>query len=368
MKPDFACCFQLMQIKNQNYYRHHNFHQKICPPDNGPSSPYGISEWAWERVLDSELKGHVIKQFHTNSRTDCALFCLQEEEFSCHSANYNYKRRLCSLNDIDRFSLSQLAVLLSVRKDVDYLENHHTTDPGRLCEYQKLDGRIMKTVDAVYQNITSLYVCRQLCSASPFRCQSFDFGSTDKNACRLSHHSTASLTHIHEPYLEMPDTATYELTTCFSVTVECRSACMIAKIHTNKLFNGKMYAKPRSQSCMTDVSNELKFELRMPYDDTNCNVQHDSAGAYSNDIVLQHHDLIVTNQDIGLSVHCQYDLQKKNVSNRINVNNHDDDMREKASETSIVPSPKISMKIINLLGNDLIGDPLTLRIEITDDN
>uniref|UniRef100_T1J1E1 ZP domain-containing protein n=1 Tax=Strigamia maritima TaxID=126957 RepID=T1J1E1_STRMM len=379
--------------------------QKICPPDNGPSWSYGESEWAWERVLDSELKGYVKKQLHTKSRTDCAMFCLQEEEFTCRSANYDYENSLCSLNDMDRFSLSHVGVL-RMRKGVDYLENHYVSDPARLCEYQKVDGRIMKTVDAVYRNITSLDGCRRLCSASPFRCRSFDFGATDEDVCRLSHHASASLTHIHEPYLEMADTATYELSACYNVTVECRSADMIARILTNRLFNGKIYAKSRPRSCVTDVSNELEFELRMAYGDVNCNVQHDSYGAFSNDIVLQHHDLIVTNQDLGLSVHCQYDLQNKSVSNGVNLNiqgyvtivafnieklttqlllgkichksekstqrSAENEMKNMASEAGTVPSPNVSMKIISRVGHDLgsaqVGDSLALRFEIVDEN
>ena len=38
--------------------------------------------------------------------------------------------------------------------DDEYLENNCVDDPVKLCDFQLLENRIMKTVDSVYQVIT----------------------------------------------------------------------------------------------------------------------------------------------------------------------------------------------------------------------
>lgn len=41
--------------------------------------------------------------------------------------------------------------------------------------------------------------------------------SAGEMICRLSHHSSATLAHIEEPYLEIADAVTYELQACYQV-------------------------------------------------------------------------------------------------------------------------------------------------------
>jgi len=122
-----------------------------------------------------------------------------------------------------------------------------------------------------------------------------------------------------DPYLDVPEASTYELSACYNVSVDCRSGDMIARIKTSKLFSGKIYAKGSPNSCVQDVQSSLEFELRMAYDDLECNVKHQGLGRYLNDVVIQHHDTIVTSSDLGLAVTCQYDLTNKSVSNEVRV-------------------------------------------------
>lgn len=143
----------------------------------------------------------------------------------------------------------------------------------------QVGGRILKTVDAVYQDVDTLEECRELCLAAPFKCRSYDFGDTGENVCRLSHHTRSTLGgSVGEPYLMVPEASTYELSSCYNVTVECRASGMVAKIQTTKLFNGKVYVKGSPNSCVRDVSRSLEFELRMPYDDVDCNVKREGLG------------------------------------------------------------------------------------------
>lgn len=78
----------------------------------------------------------------------------------------------------------------------DFMENHCVEEPSKLCEFKKLNGRILKTVDSVYQDVGSVEECRELCLNSPYKCHSYDFGDTGDMVCRLSHHSRATLADI----------------------------------------------------------------------------------------------------------------------------------------------------------------------------
>lgn len=146
---------------------------------------------------------------------------------------------------------------------------------------------------------------------------------------------------------------------------------MVAKIRTSKIFNGKIYAKGSPNSCVNDVTASLDFELRMAYNDLECNVRKDGTGRYSNDIILQHHDRIITSADLGLSVHCQYDLGNKSVSNQVDLE-ITGDILPVLSEEAVVEGPNVIMRVTSKDGIDMqsaqVGDALDLRFEIVDKN
>lgn len=88
--------------------------------------------------------------------------------------------------------------------------------PVRLCEFRKINGKILKTVDAVFQDVKSLDGCRKKCLSVDYRCQSFDLGDPTNSVCRLSHLASPSLANIEDPYLEIHGAATYEISSCYN--------------------------------------------------------------------------------------------------------------------------------------------------------
>jgi hypothetical protein len=271
---------------------------------------------------------------------------------------------------MDRITLSGLSSSFKAKDGVEYLESNCIEEPTKLCEFKHLNGKILKTVDAVYQDVNSIEECRELCLSAPFKCRSYDFGDTGDSVCRLSHHNRPTLIDIQDPYLEVPEATTHELSGCYNVSIECRASEMIAKIRTSKLFDGKVYAKGSPNSCSLDVKNELEFELRMGYQDIECNVRQNGLGRYLNDVVIQHHDMIVTSSDLGLALTCQYDLTNRTVSNDADLGINGE-IEPSLSEEVIVDSPNVVMRITNRDGNDMkevaeVGDPLALRFQIMD--
>ncbi|XP_020817193.1 uncharacterized protein LOC110190877 [Drosophila serrata] len=327
--------------------------------------------WCIDRVQGYRLPEHVKSSQTVLSRRDCLELCLGESEFTCRSANYYRHSGLCELSDMDRITLSA-GGSVEPYDGADYLENNCAEEPSKLCEFKRISGKILKTVDSVYQDINTIDECRDLCLNSPYRCHSYDYNDTGDMVCRLSHHSRATLTDVMDPYLEVPEAATYELSACYNVSIECRSGEMITKIRTSKLFDGKVYAKGAPKSCAVNVNNSLEFDFRMGYNDLECNVRQSAYGRYMNDIVIQHHDMIVTSSDLGLAVSCQYDLTNKTVLNDVDLG-VTGEIESSLSEEITIDSPNVIMKITSRDGSDMkriaeVGDPLALRFEIVEPN
>ncbi|KAH8417434.1 hypothetical protein KR222_004114 [Zaprionus bogoriensis] len=327
--------------------------------------------WCIDRVQGYRLPEHAKSSQSVATRRDCIELCLGETEFTCRSANFYAHSGLCELSDMDRITLSEEANIAAY-DGAEYLENNCAEEPSKLCEFKRISGRILKTVDSVHQNVQSIDDCRDLCLTAPFRCHSYDFNETGEHVCRLSHHSRATLSDLSEPYLNIEEAATYEQSACYNVSIDCRSGEMITKIRTSKLFDGKVYAKGAPKSCAVNVNNSLEFDLRMRYNDLECNVRQSAYGRYMNDIVIQHHDMIVTSSDLGLAVSCQYDLTNKTVVNNVDLG-VTGEIESTLSEEIIVDSPNVIMKITARDGSDMkriaeVGDPLALRFEIVDAN
>lgn len=56
---------------------------------------------------------------------------------------------------MDRLTVAGLGAFQPMEQ-YEYLENNCVEEPGKLCEFKKISGRILKTVDSVYQDVSSL--------------------------------------------------------------------------------------------------------------------------------------------------------------------------------------------------------------------
>merc|ERR1711902_264910 len=195
----------------------------------------------------------------------------------------------------------------------------------------------MGTVDAVYQAIASEEDCRDLCQNAPFRCHSYDYSDTGDDVCRLSHHSAMTLTQIEEPFLEIEAATTYELSSCYNVTIDCHSGDMTANIRTSSLFDGKIYAKGSPVTCVEDIDSGIKRE---------------GLGGYINEVIIQHHDSIVTSADLGLELSCEYDLTNKSVSNQVDLQ-ITGEISPSLFEENRVESPNVIMRVSDDNGQDV---------------
>lgn len=362
--------------RTRHQWEHTNYNRHATPAGDRTNRCH--KSWSFERVIGWVLNNLEKKTLLTKTRLECLLACYNEQAFQCKSFNYDSASGSCQLSDMDRHSLSSAAqrrrhYVESSVETIDYGENNCVQEARGICDFKPLQNRILKTVDSIYQDIKSEPECRKRCLQAPYRCHSYDLGDSSNPVCRTSHLDRNSLQQIQDPFLEIQGAVSYELDSCYNVTVACKSREMVARVKTNKVFNGKIYAKNAPLSCMSDISNSMDFELSMAFNDACAITRSSNSGLFSNEIVIQHNDMIVTNSDMGLNVKCQYDLRNQTVYNNINL---DDFMNGRepidiASQSAVVRSPNISMQILRSDGNHItsaqVGDALLLRFQITDE-
>ena len=70
------------------------------------------------------------------------------------SASFSAAKAECALSDMDRFSVTARSAYKNDAQDVEYFETNCVDDPVKMCDFQRTEGRILKTVDAVFQVIS----------------------------------------------------------------------------------------------------------------------------------------------------------------------------------------------------------------------
>lgn len=120
---------------------------------------------------------------------------------------------------------------------------------------------------------------------------------------------------------------------------------------------------------MQDIKDSMDFSITMKYTDLECGVTREGLGGYINEVIIQHHDSIVTSADLGLQLSCEYDLTNKSVSNDVDLS-ITGEISPSLFEESVVDSPNVVMRVADENGQDtktaVVGDPLSMVFEILD--
>lgn len=323
------------------------------------------SEWQFERVPNHELLGKNKKSVNVASKKECLNACLSESSFICRSAELDYTTFACTLSDMSRQVLTTQLTRVSAPRRVDYFENMCAPEPRAYCEFNRIKGRVLKTSNLVKSKVESEEECRKLCVDATFACQYYHYAQLSEDECSISHHTSTTLAHISEPYVFSADFTSYEVRGCFDVDLTCLSRTMIATITTNRLFDGMAYARTRPKQCSVDVRNTTSFEVVMPLDGEKCDTKLEANGIYSNYIMIQNHDTIVTSRDMGLSVTCEYDLKSRNVSSLLGASGNPS-ITENVHHD--VPAPVVEMSITDIEGNRImsatVGEKIYLQFDL----
>ncbi|KFM57155.1 hypothetical protein X975_21513, partial [Stegodyphus mimosarum] len=142
---------------------------------------------------------------------------------------------------------------------------------------------------------------------------------------------------------------------------------MLAQVRTNALFKGKLYAKGKPLTCSTDVSNSLEFSLPIPLKGENCGTTSEEEGKFSNVLVIQSNDHVVTALDKAIGIHCSYDVGNKTEETEINITDPGSSDRSRGSPAL----PDLSLHIVDMEGQErdtvALGELLRVQVRMSDE-
>lgn len=100
-----------------------------------------------------QLRHQFLCLFLYTNNFEC-IFCI-----NFRSAMFTKSTGDCFLSDMDRLSMGSLNSL-ETENGTDYMESNCITDPNKMCDFRAVDGKILKTVDSVYQEVASETDCK----------------------------------------------------------------------------------------------------------------------------------------------------------------------------------------------------------------
>ena len=112
---------------------------------------------------------------------------------------------------------------------------------------------------------------------------------------------------------------------------------------------------------MSDIEKKYEFSLNIGYNDINCDVNMNSqTGEVGTEIILQHHDKIVTSGDIGLHVSCVYNINSSVVYQAMELG---EELQNRGyAEQLLLKSPDIRMRITDQDGDDITSAMVIIHI------
>jgi hypothetical protein len=161
--------------------------QKRCLPVRSDVLGQCRSAWALDTVAGRRLRAPLARLAPAQrSALDCAARCLEEKAFVCRAVNFRPSDGRCELLRVDRHSLGESVTSDPLQSDTRWMhiQNACAPRPSGICRFRRLRGRLLKTVDALFEHITDEPSCRQLCLQSTSPCRSYTLGHPNNRACR----------------------------------------------------------------------------------------------------------------------------------------------------------------------------------------
>ncbi|KAG8201938.1 hypothetical protein JTE90_027414 [Oedothorax gibbosus] len=348
---------KLQQNGNFNYF------EKICL-----AGTQCQKDWSFERIRNKELVGidHEKVLVEANTKEECQTACLKHKQFQCLSAEFNYQLSECRLSPYNRFSSTDKSVSVSnSRFVVDYFENNCIEEPRGFCN-TKMIKRLKLMLTEKITTGESIEDCRQQCyDTKEFVCRSANFDNRQRT-CGLSHHTRKS---APQDSLIQSDTHEFvEISTCFEVSVDCQRDVMMAHVKSNAMFKGKVYTKGKPLSCYSDVSNSLEFSLPISLNGGDCGTVTEEEGKFSNVLVIQSNDHVVTAMDKAIGIHCSYDVGNKTEEVDINITDPGSSDKSRGSPSL----PDLSLHIVDMKGEERetvsLGELLRVQVRMSDED
>ncbi|RWS12322.1 uncharacterized protein B4U79_07607, partial [Dinothrombium tinctorium] len=374
-------------LKENPFFNHF---RKICLKSGNSCA----RDWAFERVRGRELVSVAFGKVSVDSTSleECEAACLNFKPFICRSAEFNHQLNECKLSPFNRYASSEKHAKLGVRSNTDYLENNCVQEAKTFCNWKSLKQHRLILADR-FLFTEDMERCEEECANNRhFICRSFTYEVGTKT-CALSHHSKRSFP--QGALLRSPSHIFNEISTCFDVAVDCEPEVMKARILSSTLFQGKVYARDRPNSCALDVGNSMQFELSILLAGDECATvsenqeievhaisasvfshEHEhhfvhlssEEGKFSNVLVIQSNDRVVTAFDKAIGVKCNYDVGNRTGETALHINELRLSDRLRASPEL----PELSLHIMDSSGYERevvnLGELLRVQVRMSDED
>lgn len=248
-------------------------------------------------------------------------------------------------------------------------ECHFVRNPGRLkleSSYRQFFGIEFVECQTYCQNLQN--------------CKSFSYGLAENGTseCLLAERSSSESPNILRPLsradIDFEPTDfdrfyVYEKSNkgCIELAFECLTSSILVNIQTSNIFDGLVYTEGTADpGCIVDIVNKTNFAISVPIEDLQCNSVYNGDGEFSNIIVVQWDDRIVTRKDRRFRISCQYNLGDMKITHKpFGIQN-----LSPLSMMQKVPQPETFIRLLAMNGKELteasVGEPTMFRIEMAD--
>lgn len=167
------------------------------------------------------------------------------------------------------------------------------------------------------------------------------------------------------------------------ISVQCNSKEMLVSINFDAPFRGKVMAKGNPEQCYIVGDGQASLQFPIVFG-PKCNSRQEGHNTFVNEVVIQQHPIIMTDNDKTVRVMCAFEAPEqtitlKNPSSRYNASGIDVGAPEasrtrhdKSQFNSVVSNkaepPSVVLRILDAAGRDAsminLGDDLTLKIQM----
>ena len=367
-----------------------NYFEKLCLPHKSVARLCPDRDWLFERVQGVSLRGlpdgHKERVPGARTRESCLFHCLnltsatagpmvQPSNSSsrtpltvCRSAEFNSLTNECMISSFNRFSSNDARIFLDKDSNVDYFESNCAPDAKGFCNTKGVkEQRQLLTEKILISN--SIEDCQSECMSDlniGFICRSFTYEASTRT-CSLSHHSSKS-----SPIVKSATHVYFEISSCFELEVDCDPTLMKVSVHSNMLFNGRVYVRDRPKSCFIDVQNAMDFAFPIQLQGKECGTTRESEGDFSTVLVIQGNDQVVTALDKAIGVRCSFPVGNKTLRGETSLRINEIAFLPEKKIKASAKLPDVSLRITDARGleKDLftIGEPLKVQVRMSDES
>lgn len=270
----------------------------------------------------------------------------------------------------------------SSKANIDYVEYTCVPEPSS-CQYRQVHHSFSQFIDKI-SHATSLTDCQRQCDSERlFSCRSINYDVNSRN-CMLINEDLISLGRGQQsPLMPKKNTIFSEKGNCEMISVHCNSQEMLVSINFDSPFRGRVLAKGNPENCFMIGDGQTSIQFQILFG-PKCNSRQEGHNTFVNEIVIQQHPVIMTDNDKTVRVMCSFEAPEQTITlqspvmkdNRTGIDvSAPEPGRTRQNENpfnSVVSNkaspPMVLLRILDHTGKDAtlinLGDELTLKIHM----